>query len=385
MKALCLLRALAALGLGALGCQSLIGVEERHLGDEPWCVEYCDTVMDRCQGQHQVYSSRGTCLDVCRVLTPGGPSDPAKSNTVFCRTTLIANSSEPEVDCSSAGPGGNGECGSDCQGYCQILIASCPQVPTHDLNECVRQCGAVELVTGGFNTNGVYSKGDSLQCRMFYASESARDPANCKNALIAPPDAQALCTADSTAEPRCEDYCRIAMIACTEDNLLFESKEQCMAACSALPPGSNADSNGLIKINTDKNTMGCRKFHAYGALARPGSHCHHSSPTSDGYCGDEEHTICQSHCMIAKKACGERYSEKFPSDADCEADCEKLPGVSEEGAEDVGIEYSIPQAKKGGLQVPCRTLQALRVLDGTTPGDTGCPIALGAVACPVEP
>jgi hypothetical protein len=388
-----IVRALVALGLSALGCQSLIGLEERHLGDEAWCVDYCDTVMGQCAGGNKVYSSRETCLDVCRVLEPGGPGDPPKSNTVFCRKTLIANSMEPDVDCSFAGPGGGDQCGSDCQAYCQILIASCAQVPTHDVSECERQCGALKRVQGGFNTSGLYVKGDSLQCRMFYASQAATDPSNCKNALIAPPDPDALCTADSTAPPTCDDYCRIAMIACTEDNALYESDAQCLAACNALPLGTNADSNGKIRENTDKNTMGCRKFHAYGALARPDSHCRHSGPTSDGYCGDEDHTICQSHCMIAKKACGALYTEKFATDADCEADCETLPGVTEESADDPADphEYSLTNAKKGGGQVPCRTLHALRVLEQASSAEmteataTECLIALGTVDCPVEP
>jgi len=387
-----IVRALVVLGLSALGCQSLIGLEERHLGDEPWCIDYCDNVMSKCSGSNQVYSSRRTCLDVCRVLEPGGPDDPPKSNTVFCRNTLIANSAEPEVDCSLAGPGGGDQCGSDCEAYCQILIASCAQVPTHNVSECARQCSALKR-EGAFSTSGIYVKGDSLECRMFYASQAATDPSNCKNALVAPPNPDALCTADSTAPPTCGDYCRIAMIACTEDNALYESNAQCLAACGALPLGTNADSNGLIKINTDKNTMGCRKFHAYGALANPDSHCRHSSPTSDGYCGDEDHTICQSHCMIAKKACGALYTAKFPNDADCEADCEELPGTTEEtaDAEDDPHEYLLTSAKKGGLQVPCRTLHALRVLEKetaaemTTAAAMECPIALGTAACLAEP
>jgi hypothetical protein len=385
-------RALFALGLGALGCQSLIGLEERHLGDEPWCTDYCDLVMGKCSAGNQVYSSRQNCLDVCRKLEPGGPDDPARSNTVFCRNTLIFNSAEVDVDCSLSGPGGGDQCGSDCQAYCQILIGSCPQVPTTDVNECARQCTALKRVQGGFNTSGVYVKGDSLQCRMYYASQSATDPSNCKNALIAPPNPDALCTAESTAAPNCEDYCRIAMIACTAGNALYESDTQCLAACNALPLGTNADSKGVIKFNTDRNTMGCRKFHAYGALANPDSHCRHSSPTSDGYCGDEDHTICQSHCMIAKKACGALYTAKFPTDGDCETDCEKLPGTTEEtaDADSNPLEYSLTTAKKGGAQVPCRTLHALRVLEKATTAEMAtaatleCDIALGVKDCPAE-
>lgn len=371
--------------LTALGCQSLIGVEERHLGDEPQCVDYCDTVMERCAGVNKVYSSREACLSVCRVLEPGGPTDPAKANTVLCRNALIANSTEPDVDCSFAGPGGGNLCGSDCEAYCQLWIASCPAIPTHDVDECVRQCGALEREPGGFSVSGLFVKGDSFQCRLYYASEASRDPANCKNAAIAPANSEVLCTDVPTDPPECEDYCRITMVACTGDNALYESDAQCLAACEALPLGMNADSNGLIRSNTPNNSIGCRKFHAYGSLGKPEAHCGHSSPTSDGYCGDEEHTICESHCMIAKKACDTLYTATFATDADCQAECETLPGVTEQDAEDTGYEYSLPKAKEGGRQVPCRTLHALRVLDGTGAADSDCPIALGAVDCPAEP
>jgi hypothetical protein len=386
MKPAGVVKTLLALGLAALGCQSLIGVEERHLGDEPRCVDYCDTVMAKCSGGIKVYSSREACLGVCRVLDPGGPLDPPKSNTVFCRETLIANSSEEDVDCSLSGPGGGEQCGSDCEAYCQILIASCEKIPTRDLAECVRQCGALKREPRAFSASGLFVKGDSLQCRLFYASEATIDPANCQNALIAPPNAQALCTADSMGPPNCEDYCRITAVACTGSNALYESDAQCLAACEALPLGTNADSNGLIKVNTPHNTIGCRKFHVYGALANPDSHCHHSSPTSDGYCGDEDDAICESHCMIAKKACGVLYTAKFPNDADCEADCKTLEGTTEESVDDTLLRYSLATAKTGGNQVPCRTLHALRVLDMTAADPTTeCQIALGIVTCPAEP
>jgi hypothetical protein len=220
---------------------------------------------------------------------------------------------------------------------------------------------------------------------MFYASEAARDPSKCDNALVAPRNPDALCTADAALPPTCEDYCRIAMVACTGDNAIYESDAQCMAACQALPLGTNADSDGKIRVNTPDNTIGCRKFHAYGALAGPDHHCHHSSPTSDGYCGDEDDAICESHCMIAKQACGELYSATYASDADCQAECETLPGVTEDGAEEAGYEYSVLKAKQGGGQVPCRTLHALRVADGSAAAETDCPIALGTVDCPAEP
>jgi hypothetical protein len=95
--------------------------------------------------------------------------------------------------------------------------------------------------------------------------------------------------------------------------------------------------------------------------------------------------------MIAKKACGAEYTSRFSNDAECEAECSDLPGSTEESAEQQELEYSLATARKGGDQVPCRTLHALRVLDKGTPADmiaaaaTECPVALGIQECLAEP
>lgn len=386
--------ALVLLALSAFGCQSLIDLEERHVGPSPACDEYCDVVMSQCSGGFDVYESRATCLAVCAELEPGSPGELPKANTVLCRRNLIASSSEQMVDCALAGPVGGGQCGSDCEGYCQILTAACPANFSQSQDDCVRECAALDNKAERFTTNGAFVKGDSFQCRVVYASKALLDPAVCLNAIIAPLDPRALCTEPPTDPPKCQDYCRIAMVACTGVNALYESNEQCLAACNALPPGTNADSNGMIKVNTPLNTIGCRKFHVYGALAHPDVHCHHGSATGDGYCGDEDGAICESYCMIAKQACGAQYTARFADDEACQADCQTLPGVTEDGAEDEELEDTLATARKGGDQVPCRTLHALRVLEKITPTDmtlaaaaavTECPIALGITACPAEP
>jgi hypothetical protein len=379
------------LSLSAFGCQSLIDLEKRHVAAARWCTDYCDEVMNVCVGGFQVYSSHATCLAACNALDQGGPDDPPKSNTVYCRERLVAGTAEAPVDCAMAGPGGGDQCGSDCEGYCQILMAACDQAPP-DLNECVRQCGALKHDVGRFNVSGTYVKGDSIQCRMYYASESLLDPSLCKNAVVAPKDPRALCTETATEPPKCEDYCRIMTVACTGDNAQYESNEQCVAACSALPLGTNGDSDGQINDPTPFNTVGCRKFHAYGALKNPDSHCHHSSPTSDGYCGDEDEAICESYCMLAKAACGAQYTARFSDDSSCEADCRTLEGSTEEEADQLKLEYSVATAKQGGANPPCRTLHALRVLEKeanpsamAAAAVTECPIALGVAECPSEP
>ena len=69
-----LLAAVLVLGAPALAasCQSLANIDDRELGK---CGEFCDTVMQNCQGDHSVYLSADVCLAVCKVFQEGSPGD----------------------------------------------------------------------------------------------------------------------------------------------------------------------------------------------------------------------------------------------------------------------------------------------------------------------
>ena len=119
------------------------------------------------------------CLAVCAVLEPGRRGD-MRGNTVQCRlgrAELAATTGEPGDYCSSAGPGGAGICGADCEGFCSVMSAKCNQMGSFE--QCLGACDEVPDLSGP-PPNSTYDtsqqSGDSLQCRLFHVSAASLDP-----------------------------------------------------------------------------------------------------------------------------------------------------------------------------------------------------------------
>jgi hypothetical protein len=202
-------------------CASLVGIEDAHLdpesvgggagtgsggrasqtgggsgtgdageggdGSDPTatlCARYCGTVMKNCQGPVQVYESLAVCLRVCQALEPGTPEDKT-GNTVGCRlfhAKQIELIGEEASECPAAGPGGDGVCGTNCQGYCSLMQNLCP--PELGV-ECAATCPAVPDI-GGYDSSE--TSGLTLQCRLYHVSAATLDPAfHCPHAAGAGP------------------------------------------------------------------------------------------------------------------------------------------------------------------------------------------------------
>src|SRR5690606_19742814 len=143
MKRLGVSAALGGLFLGLVlsftGCALVLGIEKRTeeslegvldqatgIRTTELCVDYCNAVIANCADDHAVYASRASCINTCNALPPGETSEPF-GNTVECRLRR-ANSAAgaPDEFCVSAGPGGAGSCGSNCEAWCHILEKVCP-------------------------------------------------------------------------------------------------------------------------------------------------------------------------------------------------------------------------------------------------------------------
>ncbi|HEY6077795.1 MAG TPA: hypothetical protein VIW29_03285, partial [Polyangiaceae bacterium] len=263
-------------GLGVAACQAVAGIEDRTLdpnapdpGDPDTteqCQDYCDTVMAACIGTNAVYTSEAHCLGICAKLEPGDPNEPV-GNNVACRLrqAQIAELSEPEETCRSAGPGGDGICGSDCDAYCTLFPQICPDQYLHGETEaCLKACGGL-ADQSSYNLSADHG-GDSIECRLVHTASATVDPVeHCKHAPIVRPEKW--CVPDPEAEPTCEEYCKIELAACDGDLLQYESEQQCFDVCEALDPGNNGDEVG--------NTVGCRRYHAFSATLGADNHCPH--------------------------------------------------------------------------------------------------------------
>jgi hypothetical protein len=202
----------ACLSLGA--CRQVIGIEDAELAPEPskagvtdggtsadgapggaeldrnasagtdggaaasLCEQYCAAVTANCTETFAVYTSYEACLAVCAALPEGQPGD-RNINSVQCRlhAALVAGAEVPHY-CPIAGPGGNGECGSDCESLCGLRAQICAPYVDSDIAACLGDCAKLEDL-GTFSTDlsqGQY-RGPHVQCRLYHVSAAASDDA----------------------------------------------------------------------------------------------------------------------------------------------------------------------------------------------------------------
>ncbi len=151
------------------------------------CKNYCNLVMDACQGKLQQYATPEVCLAVCNMFDKGEPGA-MSGNTANCRltkVTAVKNSGEVAdlATCAAAGPGGNGTCGSECEAYCALLQKACSadfHDFANDLAGCQTKCKAFPVV-------GVFEQsirgGDSLECRLYHVTSAVLDAIHCGHAI----------------------------------------------------------------------------------------------------------------------------------------------------------------------------------------------------------
>jgi hypothetical protein len=164
---------------GAVSASAGAGGEAGSPAEQPsLCERYCSTVGASCQGPFAVYTSYEACLAVCALLPAGSPGD-RNVNSVECRlrAASIASSEVPHY-CPIAGPGGNGECGSNCEGYCWLMGSVCSEWMPVEQMKCLNDCS--KLPDRGSFTTDVAGKdyaGDHVQCRLYHVCAALSDDA----------------------------------------------------------------------------------------------------------------------------------------------------------------------------------------------------------------
>ena len=359
-----------AVGLALGACQAIAGIEDRQLdptgGGNAACNNYCDTVMQACTGDNAVYTTRELCMGVCAQLDPGDSLEPV-GNTLACRLQEAKSAArEPAAHCRFVGPGGGGQCGSDCDAYCSLFPKVCPQNAEYK-NEaaCLKACAGL-TDQNRFDVVGDH-EGDTIECRLVHVSSATVKPKDhCSHAPIAP--TAPWCTGKPNEAPTCAEYCNIDLAACDGELAQYETRQQCLDVCAALEPGTNADQSG--------NNVGCRRYHAFSATLAAAIHCSHSGPSGDGHCGDPgkvedgKSGNCDSYCQLAAAACPSVFTAKFGTAAKCKSECIALP----EAAPDSG--YTVARAKEStGLS--CRILHAARAFADPQ----ACAAAVGGSPC----
>ena len=159
------------------------------------CAAYCTAIMANCTNENAQYASEAVCLTVCNSFPVGTASD-ANGNTLGCRTyhASAAGSGTPAdatLHCPHAGPAGDGLCGTNCEGYCNIMVDACPGEFSGGETECLNECGNFADPNNTHFTTAE-TTGDTVHCRIYHASVASENSAagltHCPHAGVNPTD-----------------------------------------------------------------------------------------------------------------------------------------------------------------------------------------------------
>ena len=140
------------------------------------CAAYCDAIQRNCTGDNQQYATPAQCLTSCETFPAGRLTIDTAGNTAACRTyhagAAAGGGDNPATHCIHAGPGGASVCGSDCEGFCTIALASCDGAFT-DMATCLSECAQFPA-TEDYNSN--VRTGNTLACRLYHVAVASDVP-----------------------------------------------------------------------------------------------------------------------------------------------------------------------------------------------------------------
>jgi hypothetical protein len=148
------------------------------------CASYCATIQAACTSTIQQYSDTNYCLKSCQAFPVGAAGD-AMGDTLGCRFTYAkiaaTSAAMASLHCTQAGPGGDGVCGDNCTGYCDIAMMYCTAANNAKLYDtraaCIADCATrktdMKLDTGdGPRTDS----GNEVACLLYHAQMASVSP-----------------------------------------------------------------------------------------------------------------------------------------------------------------------------------------------------------------
>lgn len=157
------------------------------------CDQYCDTITQHCTATALQYKDREQCLTICAMLPQGAVGDP-DGNSVACRLKYAAKAryaggTELAAYCRQGGPGGDGRCGTNCDGFCSITAEVCTRESADPFffqssAACMTTCQSLPNVPYAYGDTSV-ADGNSVECRLFHVISAAMaDPdEHCQHAM----------------------------------------------------------------------------------------------------------------------------------------------------------------------------------------------------------
>ncbi len=162
-----------------------------------------------------------------------------------------------------------------CKSYCATVTDNCKDANAQykDLAECESNCKDWQKLDAG---QAGAKDGNSVQCRVYHAGaakDTGKPEVHCEHSGK---------TGGNVCGSWCDNYCHLAMTACTGTNKLFDTNEACMTECAKYPAtGKSGDTGG--------NTVQCRIYHAGVASQSSDNatkHCSHAGISGDKVCVD---------------------------------------------------------------------------------------------------
>jgi hypothetical protein len=173
-----------------------LGLDSGLTPEPTVCEKYCEEVMELCSGALEQYRDMRQCLTVCEYFPEGQIESDENENTAACRLRFAskaryASGTELEAYCRQAGPGGDGRCGSNCDGFCTVMQGVCTDEAAdiyhfNDVAACLSACEQLPVSAETYSTaNPNISDGDHVQCRLFHVTSAAMLDAeeHCEHAM----------------------------------------------------------------------------------------------------------------------------------------------------------------------------------------------------------
>jgi len=145
------------------------------------CTDYCTAILANCGTGHAQYSGMDQCMASCAAFPAGNTGD-TSGDSVACRTYhAMAAATDPDTHCPHAGPSGDGVCGTDCEGYCDLASTYCVganQVYT-DRAQCMSVCEATPNTVRFVDAaDATLEASDQQVCLVYHAQEGSVAPAD---------------------------------------------------------------------------------------------------------------------------------------------------------------------------------------------------------------
>ncbi|MBN2529468.1 MAG: hypothetical protein JXR76_23980 [Deltaproteobacteria bacterium] len=139
------------------------------------CQTYCETVMDVCVAENAQFATAAQCMQICAYMIAGDTTD-ISGNSLACRDHFALEAIESAgTHCRSAGPGGNGVCGGNCESFCQLQNEICTgaNVQFNSVEACLSACATID---DSVPYNNTIVSGNSLSCRLSHLSLASGSP-----------------------------------------------------------------------------------------------------------------------------------------------------------------------------------------------------------------